>query len=165
MNFSPRKISVFVILVLRMAVVDAQNLLILERPGTVKNFKYEVNDMIKIRTLGSDTLLKGEITFIDDSMMVINNNQPVAISEISKVYRTQWGFTFLQGLFLTAGASYLLISTINGIINNDQPMVPRETIIISGSLLVAGAAITPFTTRKFRIDNKKWRMRILDFTE
>jgi hypothetical protein len=165
MNYRQRKISVFILLLLLITLANAQNLLILERPGTIKNFKYEVSDIIKIRTLSSDTLLKGVITFINDSIVVINNIQPVAISDIGKVYRTQWGFTFLQGLFLTAGAPYLLISTVNGIINNDEPIVPNETIIISGSLLAAGAAITPLTTRKFRIDNKKWRLRILDFTE
>ncbi|MBM3435949.1 MAG: hypothetical protein FJY07_07030 [Bacteroidetes bacterium] len=143
----------------------SQNLLILERPGTIKNYKYELNDPVKLKTIVNDSLISGKLTMIDDSTIIINQITPVRLSDIGKVYRTRWGFTFLQGLFITAGVPYLLISTINGIINNDNPLVPKETLIISGSLIAAGAMITPLTGRKFKTDNKRWRMRILDFTE
>jgi hypothetical protein len=44
-------------------------------------------------------------------------------------------------------------------------MIPEETLVISGSMIVFGIALTPLTTRKYKIDKEKWRVLILDFTD
>jgi hypothetical protein len=143
----------------------AQNIFVIERPGTIKNYKYYSGDKIKIKTLLNDTLISGIITQVKDSSMVINNSNEIMIGDIAVIYRKPWGFNFLQYLSLMAGISYLGISTINGLINMDEPIVPKETLIISGSIIAFGAVLTPLTTRKYKIDNEKWRTSILDFTD
>jgi hypothetical protein len=57
------------------------------------------------------------------------------------------------------------INTLNGVINDDVPIVPEETLIISGSMIGFGIALTPLTTRRYKIDKEKWRVVILDFTD
>lgn len=143
----------------------SQNIFLLENPGTINNYKYHENDHIRIKTISKDTIIEGIISKISDSSIIINHANEISPDDISIIYRARWGFTLLQGIFFSVGVPYLAISTLNGVINNDSPIVSKETLIISGSLIATGIAITPLTTRKHNIDNKKWRVKILDFTD
>jgi len=143
----------------------AQNIFILERPGTVKNYKYYENDQIKLKVISHDTIFSGVLTNINDSSIVINHAHEVFLYDISYMYRKRWGFSLLQKLSLIAGGSYLFVSSINGLINNDSPILPKESLIISGSLIAGGIVLIPLTTRRYPVDNKKWRVKILDFTD
>ncbi|MCD4788567.1 MAG: hypothetical protein K8R37_01105 [Bacteroidales bacterium] len=143
----------------------SQNIFLLEKPGTIKNYKYRENDHIRIKTISKDTIIAGIINKIGDSIIIINYANEISPDDISIIYRTRWGFALLQGIFFSAGVPYLAISTLNGVINNDSPIVSKETLIISGSLIATGIAITPLTTRKHKIDNTKWRVKILNFTD
>jgi hypothetical protein len=165
MKFNPSVILVLLCFLLNISDSQTQNILILERPGTIKYFKYEVNDWIKLSTSKPDTTIHGFISLINDSSITIDRVNEVTLKNISTIIRKRWGFNFLQKLFITAGIPYLLISTINGVINNDEPVVPTETLIISGSLIAAAIVVTPLTSRKHKTDNKKWRVKILDFTD
>jgi len=144
--------------------VESQNIFVLEKPGRIRNFKFYANDYIKIRTILTDTTIKGQISRVTDSSLIINLTNEIMVSDISKIYTDRWGYKLLQGVFLTSGLIYLSISTINGVINSDHPVVPKETLIISGSLVAAGILLSPLTKRVHKIDNKNWRVIILDFT-
>jgi hypothetical protein len=145
--------------------LTAQNIFLLERPGTIKNYKFYSGDRIRIKTLSVDTIISGPINIINDSSIIINIANEILIGDIAAIYRKQWWFNFLQYLSVFAGISYLGINTLNGVINSDDPVVPNETLIISGSMIAFGAALTPLTTRKYKIDKEKWRVLILDFTD
>ncbi len=67
--------------------------------------------------------------------------------------------------YLLLREDHILVSSINGLINNDSPVIPQESLIISGSLIAGGIALIPLTTRRYKTDNEKWRLKILDFTE
>ena len=140
-----------------------QNILVVEKPGTVSNFKYYEGDKIRLRTIAADTLISGTITTIGTSSIIIDKSIEIEITDIKSLYRKRWGYSFLQYLSIFAGLSYVAINTLNGIINNDAPIVPTETLIISGSMVAFGIALTPLTTRKIRTGKEKWRVIILDF--
>lgn len=143
--------------------VLAQNIFLLEKPGTIKNKKYHVGDHIKIRTITKDTIISGVINKLGDSALIVDYNNEVLLSDIQMIYTKRWGFNLLQRIFQISGFSYLGISTLNGLINNDQPMVPEETLIISGGLIAAGFAMVPLANKKHKVDKKKWRVKILVF--
>jgi len=143
----------------------AQKILVVERPGTVKNFKYEPSDWIKIKILPSGKILAGKISGMTDSSFTINKTTMVKLSEIGIVFKRRWGFLFLQQVFILAGIPYLGISLINGAINDDKPIISTGTIIIGSSIIAAGAAITPLVSRKLKVDNENWRIRILNFDQ
>ncbi len=159
------KNCLFISLMFFYGISIAQNILILERPGNVKNYKYYQNDEIKLKAVSHNEIFSGVITKINDSSIVINHAKEVFLSEVSYMYRKRWGFSFLQKLSFIAGGSYFLVSSINGLINNDSPVIPQESLIISGSLIAGGIALIPLTTRRYKIDNEKWRLKILDFTD
>ncbi len=145
--------------------LQGQTILVLEKPGTARNFKYNVSDRIRIKLTSADTILSGKITAIIDSSLIINNAYPVDLKDVTVVYRSMWGTSLLQKAALIAGVGYLGISALNGLINNDSPVVPKETLVIGGSLTAAGLALIPFTKRRFRMDQGKWRLLILDFSK
>ncbi|MEZ5199555.1 MAG: hypothetical protein R2764_25215 [Bacteroidales bacterium] len=162
---NPIKILTVILYFLVCTGINCQNIFILEKPGTIKYFKYTVNDRIKLKTIGEKTLISGRISKISDSSIVVNSVLEIPLKDIDVIHREQFGFSLLQKVFLSAGIPYLAISMINGAINNDNPIVTEETLIISGSLITAGAALTPLVSRKFKIDNQKWRVKILDFSD
>ncbi len=144
--------------------LSGQNALVVERPGTIKNYKYFQGNEIKLRTISTDTTISGTISLIEDSIIILNQSFGLKITDIKTVYKKRWGFGFLQNLSIFSGLAYVSINAINGLVNNDSPVVPHETLIISGSMIAFGIVLTPLTTRKFKIDNKKWRVIILDFS-
>jgi hypothetical protein len=145
--------------------VVAQNILIVERPGTIKNYKYYTGDEIKLKTISTDAIISGTIIVISDSSLIINHHHEIMVDDITTIYRNKWGFRFLQYISLIGGMFYLGINTLNGVINSDDPIVPEETLIISGSMIGFGIVLTPLTTRRYKIDKEKWRIVILDFTD
>ena len=65
----------------------------------MKNYKYYVNDFVKVKIISSDTIFSGQITKIRDSSIVLDYSNEVFIKDISIVYRKRKGLVFLQGLF------------------------------------------------------------------
>ena len=155
---------IFFLLIIQGFDLAAQNIFVLERPGTIKNYKFYSGDKIKLRTISNDTIISGIITNIHDKSIIINDANEIVSGDMDAIYRKRWGYSFLQYLSLFAGIAYVGINTLNGVINSDKPIVPTETLIISGSMIAFGIALTPLTTRKHKIDNQKWRVLILDFT-
>ncbi|RLD54012.1 MAG: hypothetical protein DRJ05_15435 [Bacteroidetes bacterium] len=140
-----------------------QDIFLVEKPGTVKNHKYYINDFVKVKISSPDTVFSGEITEIKDSSIVIAYANEVFIKDIVVFYRTRKGMEFLQGLFLTGGGAYLFLLTINGVISTDDGEINKVPFIVAGSLIVAGIAIIPLKTRKIKMDDQNWRVKILKF--
>ncbi len=68
--------------------------LILERPGTIKNYKYYQNDEIRLKTISTNTIYYGKITAVNDSSIVVGYANEIFLSDITKIYTFQWGFIF-----------------------------------------------------------------------
>jgi hypothetical protein len=140
-----------------------QDIFLVEKPGTVKNHKYYVNDFVKLKTLSSEDIIKGRITEIRDSSIVVTYANEVFIKNIEIIYRERKGFGFLQRLFLTSGGAYLFLLTINGVISSDNGEINKVPFIVAGSLIAAGIAIIPLKTQKIKMEYHKWRVKILKF--
>ncbi len=140
-----------------------QDIFLLEKPGTVKNHKYYVNDFVKIKTILPDTVFSGKIVEIRDSSIVLDYANEVFIKNIDIFYQERKGFGFLQQLFLMSGGAYLFLLTINGVISADNGEINKIPFIVAGSLIVAGIAIIPLKTKKIKMEDKKWRVKILKF--
>ena len=142
-----------------------QNIFVLEkvRKGGIRMY-YE-NDFIKIKTKAKEKIVEGKILLISDSSLIVNYGTEVLLSDIEAVYKERRMLRLLQSLSLLAGGLYVSISALNGLINNDNPLVPSETLKISGGLLIGGILLTPLTSRKFIVNEKRWSVKILDFTD
>lgn len=138
-----------------------QDILLVEKPGTVNNYKYYVNDFVSVKTIFPDTVFSGKISEIRDSSFVISYNNEVFIKNIDAVYRSRYGINLLQKIFLIGGGAYLSLLTINGVISSDTGEINKIPFIVAGSLIVAGIAIIPLKKRKMKTENYKWRIKII----
>lgn len=143
--------------------IYGQQYLVVQKPGKVKNFKYEVGDEIMINTRKGDLTLSGEITDISDTCVTINTYIDVGLSNIAKVLRPRRFFTKLSKLFfIRGGIAYVTIVGINGIINNDSPLIDEQTLTISASMVAIGLAMKPLYIRKLDTTGK-WALKVIDF--
>lgn len=142
-----------------------QDMIVLEKTRSGRNMKIREYESIKVMLKGSEMKIKGQITRISDSSMVINYDTEVMIRDISRVYTERWGYSFLQKVLLVSGLAYLTIGSLNGAINNDGYSTPQDVYVISGSLIAGGLLLIPLTTRIHDIEKGKWKIKILDFVQ
>ena len=143
--------------------IFGQQYLVVQKSGKVKNFKYEVGDEIMISTRKGDLKVSGEITKISDTSVTINSYVEVGFSNVAKVLRPRRYFTKLSKLFfIRGGIAYVTIVGINGIINNDSPLIDEQTLGISAAMVAIGLAMKPFYIRKLDMMGK-WKLKVIDF--
>jgi hypothetical protein len=143
--------------------MDAQQYLVVQKLGKVRNFKYEVGDEIMIRTRKGDFSLNGEITKISDTSLTLNSYVEIGFSNVAKVLRPRRYFTKLSKLFfIRGGIAYVTIVGINGIINNDSPLIDEQTLTISATMVAVGFLMKPFYIRKLDTISK-WKIKVIDF--
>jgi hypothetical protein len=68
-----------------------------------------------------------------------------------------------SGAAITAGVFYISLDALNGIINNDSPVIAESTLIATGALIGSGFLMKQFVLRKIDLEDK-WRLKILDFS-
>lgn len=142
---------------------EAQQYFVIEKFSNLKNFKYQVNNDITVQTRAGGFTLTGKITLITDSSIVIDHFTEVKIRNIQAVVKTRKFIKKLSGLyFIRGGLVYLGIVGINSAINHEQPVIDKQTAIISGAMIATGFALKPFIRRKMDVD-KGWHIKILDF--
>jgi hypothetical protein len=142
----------------------AQQYLVLQKSGAVKNFKYQVGNDITIRVMRGDLIFSGTITQINDSSFVLNSLNEIYIGEIKNVYRRRVFVRVMSKVLLYAGIGYVGLEGINGIINNDSPVITKNTIIAGAVMVGTSFALKPFYTRSFDT-REKYVIKILDFEE
>jgi hypothetical protein len=142
----------------------SQNIFILEKAGGGHLRWYHNGDFINLKTIEGEKI-EGRIHFISDTSLIINFTNEVMVSDIEMIYRDRRMFRLLQNLSLIGGVLYLSISGLNGLINNDSPIVPQEILKISGGMIAAAILLTPLTTRQHKIRANRWKVKVLDFTD
>lgn len=141
----------------------AQQYLVVQKLGSVKNFKYQPGDEIALEVNNGDFTIQGEITHITDTSLSINSYIEVKFNSITAVLRPRIFFTKLSKLFfIRGGIAYVTIVGINGIINNDSPLIDEQTIAISAAMVAIGFALKPFYIRKLNTVSK-WEIKTIDF--
>lgn len=143
--------------------IMGQKLLVLEKAGTAKNYKYKTGDKIKVETVRDNLVFSGKITEIKDSSIIIESYNEIKLREICQVFRERSLMQLFSGAAISGGLFYLSLDGINGIINNDSPIIAKNTIIASGILVGTGLIMRQFFYRKFET-KEKWRLKILDFS-
>ena len=143
--------------------IFAQQILLLERPGTVKNYKYNTGDDITFTRYGDPASISGPISRITDSTIVVDYLHQIKIKDIEKVYRTRWGWQLLHRLSALAGGGYFVISTANNLINRTFPIVGKDVFLVSGTSLAIVLLTEPLKIKTCKM-NKGWRLRVLNFS-
>lgn len=159
----------FLLFILLLLIVSApaiaqKNILIIEKPGTVKNYKYYPGSRIKLDYSYDNKFdrVTGTISKITDSTLIINKAHLIYFSEITTIYRYRYGFDLLTQAGLKGGAGFFIVDGLNRTLTGARPIFRKETAIISGSLISGGLLFLPFVNKPLHINNEDWRIKIID---
>lgn len=142
----------------------AQRKLLVEKIGTNKKYYYNVGDALKIKVRPNDTILRGQVWNIQDSLLSLAALKvvDVEIRDIGSVYK-QFAFpkkfAFYSVLF---GAIIFPIIVTNHLINNEQ-VFTSDLFIISGSFIGASLVSLSFSQKQCKIGSR-WKIKVLDFS-
>jgi len=144
---------------------SAQQYLVVQKRGFVKNFKYEIDDELSFVTKKGEFYIKGTISKITDSIITLDNLYEIKLDNIAKIYEKRRFLKKLSGLFfIRGGIAYTAIVGINSLINNESPLVDEQTLIISAGMIAVGLALKPFIIKKMDVCNK-WQLKVLNFNQ
>jgi hypothetical protein len=136
-----------------------KNVLVLEKPGNKKSFKYFEGDKIELRTKDSLTV-KGLVSAIKDTVIVINFYTEVRVSRIAEIQRTRWGVSILSKILMAGGAAMVLVESINGAISSDGN-INMNYLYYGAGAAAAGALLIPLQKSHYVIAPEKWKVKIL----
>lgn len=140
----------------------AQKTLVVEKIGTGRRYCYHVGDMLKLRVSSDDTLLKGRLWAMTDSVITLSGLRPIDIrlADVSAVYK-QFRFPKkLGGYLVIGGLGIFTIIAANHLLNDEQ-VFTTDMYIISGSMIGAGLASLLLSEKKCRIGSR-WKIKVLN---
>ena len=138
----------------------AQNVLVLEKPGNKKNFKYFLGDKIELQTKDSINM-KGTITAIKDTVIVLDYYTEFSVSKIKQVSRTRWGVSILSKILMIGGAGLVVVEGINSAISSSGNL-NNNILYIGAGAAAAGALLIPLQKARYPIAPDKWKLKILE---
>ena len=142
--------------------IDAQKVLLLQKPGTSKRYFYRTGDKISALIGSPEFKASGEITYIDDSVFTINRNFTFPIANVNEVIRKRHWFYYSWAKLFAASALYAGGSIINRGIHDEEPMIDYTVPIVSGSLIALGTTSYLLRYKKCKMENN-WKLKVLDY--
>ncbi len=155
--------AILIALVLLITDVEAQRVLLLKKPATLKYYTYRTGSTIDLRLAGSGQRLTKVITGISDTSITLRPELEVPLHNIERIYRDRRPYTVLSKATRMAGAGYFVLDVFNRSLNNDSPVVLKNTAFISAAMIGFGYAISPLRQKKCII-GKPWVLQVLDFS-
>ncbi len=150
------------ILILLCQSVDAQKVLLVQKPGKAKRFMYQAGDRISFRYGIPEFTVDGKITYLDDSVCIVNKDFIVQLSKVKEVTITRH---FLNGswrkLYLVS-ALYAGGSMLNRGLNKQEPLIDNTVPIVSGSFIILGTTAMLLRYRHCKMEDG-WKLKVLDF--
>ena len=151
-----------VLLLVFSQVIEAQKVILLQKPGKTKRFLYYVGDKITVSMGDPEFITSGEITYIDDSICIVNKNFTIPLSGIKEVKITRHFLNGSWGMMFLASAVYAGGSMINRGAHNEKPLIDNTIPIVSGSFIALGT--TAYLLRYRHCSMKDgWKLKVLDF--
>jgi hypothetical protein len=140
----------------------AQKFLAIDKYGSADRRKFFINDFITIEKKNDPEIHNGKIMAINDTAIILNENDLIPISEITKITcdRRSRFPGFISTLFINAGIGVVLVYGVNSLFNrHDYFSAP---IVLGGAgLICSGAAILKLKRQKY-IMKDPFFLRIID---
>lgn len=160
--YSLIRFSIFLFACFVLIHASGQRVLLVEKPGTFKNFKYFEGDEIIIRTHPDGDKIEGIIHLMTDTSIIINFDNEIMLTSIKRILKPLFWPRLLTHTTRIAGAGYFALDAVNNAINNEV-IIDEQTVKISAGLVAFSYALIPCHYRRIRIGNP-WRLKILDFS-
>lgn len=156
-----KMIILIILSILTYNFAQSQCILLLEKPGTVKNIKFRVGERIDVKTKNGDRI-NGIINKISDTAIIVNYFL-IKIDEIKSIYSRRIILSALSHTGIKGSLGYTGIEAFNNLINNENPIFRNSTLKTGGIIFAGSIILKTITLRKRHIDNYKWRLKVLNF--
>lgn len=154
--------SLIILALLGITSCFSQKILILEKIGRGKWFKYEQQDPIDLMTRKDKLHLDGFITSINDSSVEVDMKYTVRLDDVDWVQRYNKHRKKNGMRVAIAGGVLVGIVTLNNLINNDPVFDP--TFLIAGAgVTAAGLTWMAFSKPRYQVGTK-WKLKVLDYS-
>ena len=156
-------ILLFLAMGLMFSSAQAQRVLLIEKPGKFKNYKYYIGNNIALKTLPFGEKYDGNIHVITDTSIVINFDNEIMLSDIEVIIRPRWGLGLLSKVTRIAGAGYFVLDVANNSLTGQPTIVDKNTAIISAGLIAFSYLIVPLHNKRMKAGNP-WRIKVLNMS-
>jgi hypothetical protein len=143
--------------------VFSQKIVAFDKHGKVKRVRYYEGEYIHFKTIQKERVA-GSIEIIKDSSFVVNGKE-FKLDSIRTVFNTQtgMGFRLVRNIFIFPAVGYMPLITINGLINNDSPIIKQNQFYYGGAFIGVAFISNFLANRPFRI-SKKRPLKIIDIS-
>lgn len=142
--------------------IEAQNVLLLQKPGKEKRFLYHTGDKISIRTGEPSFTVYGELSYIGDSLCTVNKEYTFPIAKVNEVVITRHFLSSSWRKLFAAAILYSGGSIINRALHNEKPLIDETIPVVSGSFIALGTTSLLLRYRRCRMADG-WQLKVLDF--
>jgi hypothetical protein len=137
----------------------SQTMMVVERPGTVKNYIFVAGEYISLKTKSGEKI-SGPINIIRDSNLVVDFVHELEIKDIATVYKSRELLNIFGTAFIGGSLLYVSLDAINGGMKGKN--LSKDTgLLVASGFLSSGILMKVFSRKKMHIDQKKWRIKIL----
>ena len=149
----------FVLLVFFPVVIFSQNMLLVERPGTVKNEKYYAGLPISLRTVDG-LKVSGPINIIRDSSIIVDFTHEIAIADIEIVYKRRTLVSLLSSVLIVGSSLWIGLDLINGG-SQGKSFSENKSLQTGLGLMAAGIGLRFVRDKRMNVKKEKWRIKVL----
>ncbi len=157
-----RGILLFCLLILTV-VAHSQRILLVEKAGKFKNYKYAVGDNITVRTHPYGEKHSGTLHEVTDTSILLNFDDEIMLKDIQRIIRPRWGLSFVSKITRIAGAGYFVLDVVNNAITGNPTIVDKTTLLISGGLVAFSYALVPLQNKRIK-PGDTWRIKVLNMS-
>ena len=158
-----RPVFILGLLALHALSANAQDFLVLSRPGIKKNIKYYEGDEIIIKVKGSNHFQPQVIRDLKPDSVLFYGNfvhpdsiEVVDIRAINKPHK-------LGAASIIAGIGYLLVDQFNHTVVKARGWEVNETVLGTSAMLVGAGILIKKTKRRFFKVNKNNKIKVVTF--
>ena len=136
--------------------VKGQQFLYIKKGNEFPVLRYAVSDRVKFRTAADLPWVSGIIREIGKDFIRINN--VVYPLESIAAFRNRNELLTIGGTALWGGGVFFTgLALINGVINNDQPVIKSSQLVWGGGLVIAGLGMMALGKKDYyREDGWNW---------
>ena len=141
--------------------VFSQKIIAFDKSGKVKRIRYYEGEYISLKKLDK-IKVAGIIDQIDQKSFVVDGIK-ITLDSVRAVYNTQsgMGYRLISRIFVIPAIGYMPLITVNGLINNDKPIIRQNQFYYGGGFITIALLSNFLASRPFKISNKR-PLKIID---
>lgn len=161
-----RKLSCLLLLVFACTLSYGQKVLLLDKTNKGKRIRVIENQEIQVKIGGKKgEVFTGAVSFPEDGKSItLNQTVTLKLTDIYAIQKPKynmWDILHRTKIPFLAGTLYAGISTVNGVINNDSPIIHRSVWPVLGSGLLIQAICGVLSDTWFVVSEVN-QLRIID---